>query len=101
MPKKPLILVVNHDESIRSAARTGLEAAGLEVQEAVDGISALAAAAERRHDVVILDQNLPDVPGFELCGRLRAEGGAEHLPILIEDHDVVSALGRRDRNASA
>lgn len=67
---------------------------GCEVVEAPDGESALAALADTRVDVVLLDLMLPGVDGLEVCRTLRARGD---LPIIIvsarTDHrDVIAGL---------
>jgi DNA-binding NarL/FixJ family response regulator len=71
-----------------------LEAAGYEVVgEAVDGVSALAAAAQLRPQLVLLDVQLPDLDGFAVSERLAA---TEHSPmvVLISSRDE-SAYRRR------
>jgi PAS domain S-box-containing protein len=57
-----------------------LRSAGYEVIEATTGAAALAAAA--RADLVVLDVNLPDIDGFEVCRRLRANPETALLPVL-------------------
>ena len=94
MQKQPSVLVADPDDALRSATRTSLEAAGLEVHEANTGRAALAALRGRSHDALILAQNLPDTPGLELCAHLRSQPESEHLPILmIIDDDLDSIPG--------
>lgn len=57
-----------------------LKSAGYEVLQATTGGAALAAAA--RADLIVLDVNLPDMDGFEVCRRLRAGAATAQLPIL-------------------
>jgi PAS domain S-box-containing protein len=57
-----------------------LRSAGYEVIEARTGSAALAAAAGA--DLVVLDINLPDIDGFEVCRRLRAIPSTAQLPVL-------------------
>jgi DNA-binding NarL/FixJ family response regulator len=69
------VLIVDDHDSFRAAARALLEAAGFKVVgEAADGTSALAAVAELRPEVVLLDIQLPDLDGFAVAERLATDG---------------------------
>jgi DNA-binding NarL/FixJ family response regulator len=69
------VLIVDDHPSFRASARAVLEADGfVVVGEADDGASALAAARTLRPDLVLLDVQLPDANGFELCEFLCNEG---------------------------
>ena len=62
------VLIVDDHPSFRASARAILEADGFDVVgEAGDGASALAAAGALEPDVVLLDVQLPDATGFEVC----------------------------------
>ncbi len=75
------ILVVDDEPSIVDAVATSLRYEGFEVDEAVNGRVALAAAQERSPDLIVLDVMLPDLDGFEVTRRLRADG--IRVPILF------------------
>lgn len=67
------ILIVDDHAGFRAVARTMLEADGFDVVgEAVDGVSALRAAATLRPSMVLLDVHLPDMDGFAVSDRLAA-----------------------------
>ena len=70
------MLVVEDEENVRYVAVAALRLAGFEVLEAQNGRDALALVFEggRRVDLVVLDVNLPDLDGFEVCRRLRSDG---------------------------
>ncbi|MCP3939082.1 MAG: response regulator transcription factor, partial [Actinomycetia bacterium] len=54
---------------------------GFEISSRVDGREALAAVADERPDLIVLDVMMPDLDGFEVCRRLRAAN--DHTPILF------------------
>src|ERR1700712_3893108 len=70
---------------------------GHEVEIAMDGPAALAAAAARPPDVLLLDIGLPRMDGFEVARRLREQAG-EEKPVVIA---VTGFGGEADRLHSA
>ncbi|HEX9924753.1 MAG TPA: response regulator [Anaerolineae bacterium] len=88
------ILVVDDEQSIRRFLQTSLTANGHTVFEATTGQEALAAGANHRPDVVILDLGLPDMDGLEITKRLREW---TQVPIIIlsvrgQETDKIAAL---------
>jgi len=88
-----LILVVDDEPQILRALTTNLRGAGYEVERAATGEEALAAAAARPPDAVVLDLVLPDISGVEVCRELRTWS---EMPILI-----LSAVGEEEQKVSA
>jgi PAS domain S-box-containing protein len=74
------ILAVDDNPAALYATSRVLRSAGYEVIEAPNGAAALEAAA--RADLVVLDVNLPDIDGFEVCRRLRANPDTAQIPVL-------------------
>jgi PAS domain S-box-containing protein len=74
------ILAVDDNPAALYATARVLRSAGYEVLEATTGTAALRAAAQA--DLVVLDINLPDMDGFEVCRRLRAMPETAQLPVL-------------------
>src|ERR1700759_452438 len=66
------ILVVDDDMTVADVVTRYLEREGFEVETVGDGLDALAAAAARPPDLVVLDLMLPSVDGLEVCRRLQA-----------------------------
>ena len=79
--EKQKILVVDDNAASLYATSRVLRSAGFEVIEATTGAEAIAKADE---DVglIVLDINLPDIDGLEVCRRLRARGDTAYLPII-------------------
>lgn len=74
------VLVVDDEPQILRALRINLSARGYEVSTAVDGASALRAAAERSPEVVVLDLGLPDMDGTEVLAGIR---GWSKVPVIV------------------
>ncbi len=71
----PRILIVEDEENVTYVIGTALRLAGFEIGETSSGRDALRLATEADvQDLVILDVQLPDLNGFEVCRRLRFEG---------------------------
>jgi DNA-binding NarL/FixJ family response regulator len=87
------VLIVDDHPSFRASARALLEADGFEVVgEAADGASALAAARTLQPDVVILDVQLPDANGFDICEFLCGEGPHPGI-VLVSSRDATDYNG--------
>ena len=82
------VLIVDDHPSFRSSARAILEAGGFVViGEAADGAAALSAAERLRPDVILLDVQLPDMTGFDVCGRIAELNGAEPAIVFVSSRD--------------
>jgi two-component system, OmpR family, KDP operon response regulator KdpE len=89
----PRVLVVDDEQQILRALRTSLRGAGYEVETAETAEGALAAAAMRPPEAVILDLVLPDGTGTEVCRELRTWSSA---PVI-----VLSAVGEECEKVAA
>jgi len=91
------ILVVDDSETGRSVTTRFLQKAGYEVRQASTARRALRAAAERP-DLIVLDVNLPDMNGIDLCKQLKANTATAHIPVLflsaefLDDRSKVEGL---------
>jgi PAS domain S-box-containing protein len=79
---RPTILNVDDNEGCRYAVTRILELNDFAVKEARSGAEALAMAKVEQPDLVLLDVNLPDLNGFEVCRRLKAEPATARIPVL-------------------
>ncbi|MEA2498384.1 MAG: two-component system, OmpR family, response regulator [Actinomycetota bacterium] len=75
------VLVVEDEEGLADALKTGLRAEGWAVDVALTGTDGLWMARERPYDVIVLDIMLPGVNGFQICSTLRSE--ENWTPILM------------------
>jgi DNA-binding response OmpR family regulator len=78
MPER--ILMIEDDESLAHMVAEYLGSAGFEVTVRSGGLSGLELTARDDFDALILDIMLPDLDGFEICKRVRAQSD---LPILM------------------
>ncbi|TDC59794.1 response regulator transcription factor [Micromonospora sp. KC207] len=67
------VLVVEDFEVLARAVGTGLRREGMAVDVVLDGDGALESLAVTSYDVVVLDRDLPGVPGDEVCRRIVGE----------------------------
>jgi DNA-binding response OmpR family regulator len=77
------VLVVDDEEPIRLLCRVNLEAEGMEVLEAVDGPSGLAAARRERPDAVLLDVMMPGLDGWRVAEELLEGDETRSIPIIF------------------
>ncbi len=75
------LLVVEDEDSIRELVSTALRFKGFAVTSVASGREALTAARNASFDLLVLDVNLPDVDGFEICRKLRADGN--QVPVVF------------------
>jgi two-component system cell cycle response regulator DivK len=76
------ILYIEDNADNLLLVRRALEARGYRVVEAVDGVAGLSQVEAERPDVVLLDINLPDLDGYEVVRRLRANPAWHSLPVV-------------------
>jgi PAS domain S-box-containing protein len=79
---RPTILNVDDNEGSRYAMSRVLTLNDFDVREASTGAEALRLARVEQPDLVLLDINLPDVNGYEVCRRLKAEPATSRIPVL-------------------
>jgi two-component system, sensor histidine kinase len=93
-----LVLVVDDNDATRFAKSEVVRRAGFTVIEAETGRRALELAHQHPVDVVLLDVNLPDVSGIDVCARLKAADDLAAVQVLqisataVTDEDRVRGL---------
>lgn len=91
------VLIVDDSAADRALLRTILARAGYIVHEVARGQEAIRQAREIRPHVIILDVNLPDMSGLDVCRAIRSEREIASVPVLMltvrhDDTDVVAGL---------
>jgi diguanylate cyclase (GGDEF)-like protein len=76
------VLVVDDDVTVRMLMRAALQKVGFDVLLAADGEQGLRLFNEQPCDLVMLDVDMPDISGHEVCSRLRVLAG-DLLPIVM------------------
>jgi len=95
----PRILLVEDDATIAYLLRAGFNEEGFPVTLAGDGRSGLRVATEESFDLIVLDLNLPDLDGVELCRRLRDAGSEVPVIMLTARQEVHERIAGLDTGA--
>ncbi|GAB4424668.1 MAG: response regulator [Anaerolineae bacterium] len=77
------ILVVEDDLDISKMLRIYFDSQGYEVLVAARGNDALEICRRKLPNVVVLDINLPDIDGYEVCRQLRSNTRTSYVPIIF------------------
>jgi CheY-like chemotaxis protein len=94
MIEQASILVAEDDAVARATLTRALEQEGHRVTIAMDGRRALELLATEAFDAVLLDIVMPEVDGFEVLARMKADPRFRHLPVIVitSIDDVTSAI---------
>jgi signal transduction histidine kinase len=97
MAEKGTVLLVDDNAADRALFRTILTRGGYTVYEVARGMETVAKAQEIRPHVVVLDVNLPDLNGLDVCRAMRGDVRVDGIPILMltvrhDDTDVLKGL---------
>jgi DNA-binding response OmpR family regulator len=95
------VLVVEDEEALAEAIARGLRREGMAVDVALDGDAGHEKSTITRYDVVVLDRDLPGMPGDELCREIVASGALTRVLMLtasgtVEDRVEGLSLGADD-----
>src|SRR3954464_14534691 len=87
------ILYVDDTDAQRYAMARVLRRAGFKVAEASTGLQALEMVSDAP-DLVVLDVNLPDISGLEVCRRIKSNPVTAHTPVLQVSASLISTEAR-------
>ncbi|MTD30534.1 response regulator transcription factor [Planomicrobium sp. YIM 101495] len=74
------VMIVEDESGIREMTRLFLQKKGYEVMEATNGMDALSKLNHHNPDLILLDVEMPEMDGFELCKQIRLH---KKVPILF------------------
>ena len=95
------VLIVDDDASVRLVCAVNLEAEGLHVLEAADGLDGLEQARRERPDLILTDVSMPRLGGFRLAERLRVDKRTRGIPVIFLSGEVGQANAQRARALGA
>jgi len=81
--KQPSILIVEDSPPQALKTKLTLESNGCQVQWAETGLSGLEMARNHTFDLIVLDIELPDINGFEVCKHLKADPNLADIPVIM------------------
>lgn len=77
------LLIVDDNSNNRAAISYWLDEENYEILHAVDGISALKIVEAFIPDIILLDYNLPEIDGIEVCQKIRTNKNLPFIPIIM------------------
>ena len=80
---KKKILIVEDEESLLKLESILLTSKGYDVKGVADGRAALDTIETMKPDLVLLDIMLPEIDGFEVCRRIKANEETRHIPVIM------------------
>jgi CheY-like chemotaxis protein/signal recognition particle receptor subunit beta len=87
-PQFRTALIADENEGFRKYLAMPLAAQGFSILEAADGSAAWQMAVQNRPWLILADISMPEIDGFEFCGRVRSHPVLSHTPLLfISDSD--------------
>ena len=95
------ILAVDDSASMRQMVSFTLKGAGYEVEQATDGVEALALAKSAQFDLVLSDVNMPNMDGLTLTKELRSLPDYKFTPILVLTTEAGSDKKMEGKTAGA
>src|SRR6476619_3848762 len=81
--QRGLILIVDDERDLRTLLDFNLRQAGYDTSQAATGAEALARARSVQPEVIVLDLNLPDVSGTDVCRLLKSDPQTSAIPVLM------------------
>src|SRR5215216_3069485 len=90
------ILVVDDVSANVKLLDARLTAEYFDVETAMSGPEALAVCRSAQCDIVLLDVMMPEMDGFEVCRRLKADPMTHHIPVIMRSEEHTSELQSPD-----
>jgi len=80
---KQRILIIDDTQNIHALIKARLAGEPVELQSALSSADGLIQAATMLPDLILLDVDMPDLDGFEVCRRLKSQPATMHIPIVF------------------
>ena len=77
------MLLADDEPDLVTILANRFRASGFAVLEASDGAGALQQSTERLPDVIVLDVNMPELNGFQVCRRLKQDDRTQAIPVVL------------------
>jgi DNA-binding response OmpR family regulator len=77
------VLIIDDEPPIRLLCRVNLEAEGMEVLEAADGVTGVQLAKEHHPEAILLDVMMPGLDGWQVAERLADDAETWEIPIIF------------------
>ena len=77
------VLIADDSPVLVTALRKLLEQSGYEVVAAMDGLEAVQRFYQENPDLVLLDIQMPKLPGYVVCRLIKEDPASRHIPVLI------------------
>jgi two-component system cell cycle response regulator DivK len=94
-----LILVVEDQEDNRQIIRDMLSALEYQLAEAENGVEGLAAVANQKPDLILMDIQMPIMDGYEATRRIKADPATKCIPIIAVTSYALSGDEQEARDA--
>lgn len=96
---RPIVLVVEDSADVAEVERLLLERAGFVVVVIETGLSGLTFAQSQLPAAIVLDVDLPDIDGLEICRRLKGDPSTRRIPVLVCSGNSDACEGARKAGA--
>ncbi len=84
---KDTVLIVDDSPHVHKLVGAYLKNDDISLQSAFDGEAAISSASQRRPSLILLDVDMPQVDGFEVCRRLRSNPATNDTPVMFVTAD--------------
>jgi CheY-like chemotaxis protein len=95
------VLIVEDEANMRTVLREALERSGYAVAEAAEGLAGLAQAETWHPHAILLDIRMPELDGYEVCRRLKANSATKPIPVIVVTAVVDAPVSRLVYEAGA
>ena len=89
------IIAIEDSPALQRLLAITMRSSGIDIEAFLLGAPGLEAAIENPPDLIVLDLGLPDMPGWEVLERLRAESSTADVPVVVATGESRTAVIKR------